>query len=352
MAGRERADWLERRARARPRPARAPPAPGLAAPLRKLAAKHELAEWWAEAEAVLAPLMDLRRENVALADLLDRACRGGRGAVRREARGPREDGRALSAFIEELRGMRARPERMIEPRELHAALRDAMDRVAVRPPWGGHPRVAIYGLLEARMSRADLVICGGLNEGIWPASPRAGFAAAPPVLRALGVPGGDFRIGLAAHDLAGALGAPEVVLSRAAARRRRAGDPLALRAAGQGAAGRAICWHGTAKRDAVALARAARRCAAPAPLSAPEADAERRAAQGRRSSVTALDRLRSDPYQFYASAILGLRGSTRSMPNRRAAWQGTPAHEILERWHKAASRGALHADRRPRCSTR
>src|SRR5690606_40976863 len=35
-----------------------------------------------------------------------------------------------------------------------------------------------------------------------------------PILRALGVPGADFRIGLAAHDLAGALGAPEVVLSR------------------------------------------------------------------------------------------------------------------------------------------
>jgi ATP-dependent helicase/nuclease subunit B len=33
------------------------------------------------------------------------------------------------------------------------------------------------------------------------------------VLRALGVPGADFRIGLAAHDLAAALGAPEVVLS-------------------------------------------------------------------------------------------------------------------------------------------
>jgi len=35
--------------------------------------------------------------------------------------------------------------------------------IAVRPPYGGHPRLAIYGLLEARMSRAGLVICGGMN---------------------------------------------------------------------------------------------------------------------------------------------------------------------------------------------
>ena len=47
------------------------------------------------------------------------------------------------------------------------------------------------------------------------------------MLRALGVPGADFRIGLAAHDLAGALGAPEVVLSRA--RRDAAGPAIASR---------------------------------------------------------------------------------------------------------------------------
>src|SRR5690606_38626599 len=95
-------------------------------------------------------------------------------------------------------------------------LRDAMERVAVRPSYGGHPRVAVYGLLEARMTRADLVICAGLNEGTWPAAPSLDPLLAPPVLRALGVPGADFRIGLAAHDLAGMLGAPEVALTRSA----------------------------------------------------------------------------------------------------------------------------------------
>src|SRR5690606_4992405 len=71
-------------------------------------------------------------------------------------------------------------------------------------------------------TRADLTICAGLNEGTWPGSSAPDPLLAPAVLRALGVPGADFRIGLAAHDLAGALGAPEVVLSRA---QRDAGGP-------------------------------------------------------------------------------------------------------------------------------
>ena len=71
-----------------------------------------------------------------------------------------------------------------------------------------HARVQVLGLLESRMNRAELVICAGLNEGVWPVRGGIDALLAPPVLRALGVPGADFRIGLSAHDLAGALGAP------------------------------------------------------------------------------------------------------------------------------------------------
>ena len=42
---------------------------------------------------------------------------------------------------------------------------------AVRPPYGQHPRLFIWGLLEARLQHADLMILGGLNEGVWPAMP-------------------------------------------------------------------------------------------------------------------------------------------------------------------------------------
>src|SRR5690606_19324151 len=96
----------------------------------------------------------------------------------------REDGRALSAFLEELRTQAREVGTALDPDDLPQVLREAMDRVAVRPPYGGHPRVAIYGLLESRMTRAELVICAGLNEGVWPATPAPDPLLAPAVLRA------------------------------------------------------------------------------------------------------------------------------------------------------------------------
>ena len=94
-------------------------------------------------------------------------------------------------------------------------LGQAMAEVAVRPPQGGHPRLAIYGLLEARLQQADLVVLGGLNEGVWPGLPSPDPWLAPAIRRTLGLPGLETRIGYAAHDFASALGAPNVLVTRA-----------------------------------------------------------------------------------------------------------------------------------------
>jgi ATP-dependent helicase/nuclease subunit B len=214
-------------------------------------------------------------------------------------------------------------------------LRDALDAIAVRPAWGGHPRIAIYGLLEARMARADLVICGGLVEGVWPAAPRPDPLLPPAVLRALGVPGADFRIGLAAHDLAAALGAPEVVLSWA---RRDEGAPtipsrFVLRI-------KAMLGDQAKRHEELAAPALARAIDdAPAvphhPRPRPRPSAEQRLVD---ISVTGLDRLRSDPYQFYASAILGLQRLEPLDAVPSAAWQGTTAHKILQAWHDQGAR--------------
>ena len=96
-----------------------------------------------------------------------------------------------------------------------AFLRDLFDQQSVRPPYGGHPRIFIWGLLEARLQRADLMILGGLNEGVWPALTAPDPWLPPKVRDTLGMPTLDTRIGLAAHDFASLLGAPEVLLTRA-----------------------------------------------------------------------------------------------------------------------------------------
>ncbi|MDG2004797.1 MAG: PD-(D/E)XK nuclease family protein [Novosphingobium sp.] len=334
----ERAGWLES-VRKFELALRGPrPRPGLA-PLRDLAARHKLSEWWTEAEVLIAPLMELG-EEAPLAGMLDLLAAAGEGLCG-ERLWAEVDGRALSAFVEQLREASRTADTRLDAGELHAVLRDAMDRIAVRPPWGGHPRVALYGLLEARMSRADLVICGGLVEGVWPASPQPDSLLPPAVLRALGVPGADFRIGLAAHDLAAALGAPEVVLSYAL---RDVSAPVipsrfVLRI-------RAMLGFRLARqheeREAVQLARQIDDASLLAPYARPKPmpDAEQRKVA---ISVTGLDRLRSDPYQFYASVILGLRALDRIDAEPSPAWKGEAVHEILDRWHKEGDpSGGLH----------
>jgi ATP-dependent helicase/nuclease subunit B len=331
--GESRRAWLKG-LRAFDRQMRGPsPAPGME-PLRKAATKAKVEAWWGEAEALVGPL-DNWPAQIPLADALGRLAK-----VAEDFAGTavweREDGRALGTMIEELRSHAAAADTRIETADLAGTLRDCMDEIAVRPGSGGHPRVSIYGLLEARMARADLVICGGLNEGSWPQPPGADALLAPAILRALGVPGAEFRIGLAAHDLAGCMGAPEVVLSRAL---RDADGPtlpsrflLRVEALLGDDLGRehresaipALLPHLDRLRPA----------SEPYPRPAPDPDPRQRNVV---IKVTALDRLLGDPYQFYAQTILALRqlDPLAADPFSDPALRGTLVHDILDKWHKA-----------------
>jgi ATP-dependent helicase/nuclease subunit B len=51
-----------------------------------------------------------------------------------------------------------------------------------------------------------------------------------------------------------------------------------------------------------------------------------------RISVTAVDRLKADPFAFYAQAMLGLRSLDPVDADHSAAWKGNAVHEVLEHW--------------------
>lgn len=308
------------------------PAPGLE-PLREVARDAGVYEWWDGVEPVLAPLV-LDKSEIVIAEALDRLVIASE-ALAGDAIWSREDGRALAGLVEDIRLHAREIGSTLSPTDLAGVLRDSMDEIAVRPPYGGHPRVAIYGLLESRMARADLVICAGLNEGSWPQSSGSDSLLAPGVLRALGVPGAEFRIGLSAHDLAGAMGAPEVVLSRA---QRDADGPtipsrFLLRV--EALLGDLAKDH----REETIPAMLPLVDRAPPPADAHPRPAPRPTAEQRKVDikVTALDRLLGDPYQFYAQEILFLRAldPLAADPFSDAALRGTLVHDILDAWHKA-----------------
>ncbi len=330
---RARADWLDALRAFEDRLRGPRPAPGLA-PLRPVAATADVSEWWSRVAQRLDPLMALSGE-VPLSDLLSDTAR-----VLEEFCGEgiwsREDGRALGAFVDDLSQQAGAAATLLEPDDLHAILSDAMQRVAVRPAYGGHPRVAIYGLLESRMARADLVICAGLNEGTWPGGASPDPLLAPPVLRALGVPGVEFRIGLAAHDLAGALGAPEVLLTRAERDTDGPAIPSRFYLRIKALLGDLASRHEESELPRLVDALRNAEAAPPYPIPEPSPPANVRRVS---ISATSLDRLRSDPYQFYARSILFLEEKDPLDAEPSPAWQGTLAHAILEEWHKQG--GAL-----------
>ena len=311
------------------------PSPKLAA-LGSLAHRADEGEWWDEAARLVAPLfepLESGDEARPLADMLDRLAE-----VAESLCGLRvwanEDGRALADMVERLRLDARACGTFLPPRDMAKVVRDCMDEIAVRPPYGGHPRISIYGLLEARMARADLVICAGLNEGTWPQPPAPDPLLAPGVLRALGVPGAEFRIGLAAHDLAGAMGAPQVVLSRA--QRDSEGPTLPSRfwLRAEALLGEKLAERHRETRIPALLGRFDR---APEPVPPAARPEPRPTAEQRKVAIsaTSLDRLLGDPYQFYAKEILRLSrlDALSADPFDDPALRGTLVHAILEAWH-------------------
>jgi ATP-dependent helicase/nuclease subunit B len=239
-----------------------------------------------------------------------------------------QDGRMAGELLADLQASEQAKRLDVTPGEAAILLSDLLEKKSVRPAYGGHPRVFIWGLLEARLQQADLMILGGLNEGVWPALPTPDPWLAPKIRANLKLPGLEYRIGLSAHDFASALGGREVLITRA---RRDSRSPtvasrflLRLNALTGGLPRDTRLERLTAALDDPGAPN-------PADRPAPCPPAEERP---KRISVTAVDRLKADPFAFYAQAILGLRSIDPVDADHSAAWKGTAVHAVLEEWLK------------------
>lgn len=288
--------------------------------------RRAAALWWPEAAALLAPISGVFGKGAQPLDRLIATLREAAQSLCGDPIWSGVAGRAAAELLADIEGQVGSGPALVEPQSLASLLRTLMDDIAVRPPQGGHPRLAIYGLIEARLQTADLMILGGLNEGVWPGQPAPDPWLAPRIRSELGLPGLDRRIGLAAHDLASALGAPEVLITRS---RRDAKSPaipsrfwLRLEAMSGGL---------PRARDVEGWATALDTPAThdPADRPAPIVSADLRP---KRISVTEVDRLKADPYAFYARRVLGLETIDPVDADPSAAWRGTAVHTILESW--------------------
>lgn len=335
QAGEGRTDWLAgvRKldlALRGPRPAGglagitaflAQPADNYAARLRR-----DAQPWWAKASELLIPLT---QPASTLADQLARL-RDGIDALAAESAWSGSAGRDAATLLDDLAAHAADGPATITPEEFVDLLSDHLANIAVRPPAGGHHRIVIRGLIESRLQNADLVVAAGLNEGTWPAEPAPDPWLAPQVRIALGIGAAERRIGIAAHDLANVLGAPEVLLTRS---QRDASGPaiesrflLRLRAM----LGEQLIPDPRLPRLAAAIDAAAgppQRMRQPAPNPP-------LAARPNKISVTEVDRLKADPFAFYARAILKLSALDGVDADPGPAWRGSAVHDVFDRWFR------------------
>ena len=295
-------------------------------------------------EAVFAPLLALLRQEAASLDsLLEVTAAAAEAlAATRDESGPLrlwsgEDGEAAAAFFADARQAAGQLPTPVATAEFPGILDRLLEGVTVRPLWGRHPRIAILGPLEARLLRFDLLVLGGLNEGVWPAESDAGPWLSRPMRMAFGLPPLERRIGLASHDFAQALGAPQVVLTRA---RKVQGAPAVpsrwlqrLDAVVEAAGLDPMLL----RRDEELWRRLARGLDAPAAVrpAAPPAPRPPLRARPRRLSVTDIEAWMRDPYEIYAKRILRLRRLKPLDEDFAAAARGTFVHAWLEAFLQA-----------------
>lgn len=124
-----------------------------------------------------------------------------------------DNGEATAAFIAMLRAS-AYDLPPFAGRDYPAVFSELIAGEVVRPRFGRHPRLHIWGPLEARLQHADLMILGGLNEGTWPRLPQTDPWLSRPMRKQLEMLAPEWRIGMSAHDFIQAASARQVVLTR------------------------------------------------------------------------------------------------------------------------------------------
>ncbi|MEL6920691.1 MAG: double-strand break repair protein AddB, partial [Pseudomonadota bacterium] len=200
----------------------------------------------------------------------------------------------------------------------------------VKPDFGGHPRVAVWGTLEARLQSVDLMVLGGLNEGTWPPTPANDPFITRGMKNAMSMEPPERRIGLAAHDFQMGLGTPEVILTRTL---KQDGAPTVASRWLQ----RLETLAGNPARDAmrnrgdayVHIGQTLTQRPKLKPCGAPEPRPPV-AARPKRLSVTEIETLRRDPYAIYAKHVLRLRPLDPVLQEPDASVLGTLFHDCAE----------------------
>ncbi len=250
----------------------------------------------------------------------------------------------------------------LHPADYHMLFDAILNKGEVRETVTAHPHIMIWGTLEARVQGADLVILGGLNDGIWPKRPDPDPWLNRKMRKDAGLLLPERQIGLSAHDYQQAVGAPEVILTRALRDAEAETVPsrwlnrLGVLMGGlPDLGGPQALANMKARGDAWVVLANASDLPTPAMMQDPRLRPARRpaprppvAARPTALPLTSIAKLIRDPFEIYAKYILRLRplNPLRAAPDARD--RGVAVHDILERFVKERPASESRAQSRAR----
>ena len=202
-----------------------------------------------------------------------------------------------------------------------------------------HPRLAIYGLLEARMMPCDVLVLGGLNETKWPAHPDPSPWLNRPMREILGLQHPEREIGVTAHDFTQGLAYNHVYITWS----KRVGSApllpsrwiLRLKAVLQTCG---LSLEAFANQSWVEWAKAVDEPEHLQPIEKPKPTPPIKA-RPTRISVTEVEKLIRDPYAVYSRRVLQLEPLPPLARPADAALRGTLFHNAINEWIRLQPEG-------------
>ncbi|MGY5809347.1 double-strand break repair protein AddB [Rhizobium sp. LEGMi198b] len=203
---------------------------------------------------------------------------------------------------------------------------------AVKPRALSHPRLFIFGTLEARLQSVDTLILGGLNEGSWPGQTANNPFISRTMKTEIGLEPPERRIGQLAHDFEMANGTRDLIYSRAL---RQGSTPTVasrwlqrlMALGGKTFAGELKARGDQYRHWAGMIDEGENQAPALRPSPKPPAGL-----QPKSYSFSEVGRLRRDPYAIYARRVLRLDPIAPFNREPGPAERGTLYHKIIDRF--------------------
>ncbi|MEM1373456.1 MAG: double-strand break repair protein AddB [Pseudomonadota bacterium] len=258
-----------------------------------------------------------------------------------EARGPgglwdEAPGRKMRDVFDEMTAC-ADASDLLSPGEFVSLLGQLLGAESVTVINDAYPGLMIWGTLEARAQGSDLLVLGGLNEGVWPAQAPQDPWMNRAMRAAAGLLSPERQIGLSAHDFQQAACAGEVWLTRATKSDDAETVPsrwlnrITTLLEGLPEQGGPEAHAAMVARGKVWLDQAARLDLSPSVSGADRpSPVPPVSARPRKLSVTEIRTLIRDPYAIYAKHVLRLRELDPLAQSPDARLRGIVLHDVME----------------------